>query len=230
METINLGRVAFVYKGDYSAVTTYNKMDVVFDGESSFVSQIDNNVGNPLVNGLNWKYLSRGNNLELQEAKQDIATLETNLSNKVYARTATGANIINLYGIKDVTIENAVNGLYYSIASVVKDANNTAINIYSSTDDLGTGATLKAAFTFANETGYAKKIIGASTGELFTLIVNTKEIPNNCSYTLMWSPNKYKLNGRLLYNWKWIKQYYEPIYYRKNGFILSIFIQKSKSN
>lgn len=80
METINLGRVAFVYKGDYSAVTTYNKMDVVFDGESSFVSQIDNNVGNPLVNGLNWKYLSRGNNLELQEAKQDIATLETDLN------------------------------------------------------------------------------------------------------------------------------------------------------
>lgn len=91
METINLGRVAFVYKGDYSAVTTYNKMDVVFDGESSFVSQIDNNVGNPLVNGLNWKYLSRGNNLELQEAKQDIATLETDLNktsillkNKIY--------------------------------------------------------------------------------------------------------------------------------------------------
>lgn len=83
METINLGRVAFVYKGDYSAVTTYNKMDVVFDGESSFVSQIDNNVGNPLVNGLNWKYLSRGNNLELQEAKQDIATLETDLNDKI---------------------------------------------------------------------------------------------------------------------------------------------------
>ena len=77
METINLGRVAFVYKGDYSALTAYNKMDVVFDGESSFVSQIDNNVGNELVNGLNWKYLSRGNNLELQEAKQDIAALET---------------------------------------------------------------------------------------------------------------------------------------------------------
>lgn len=80
METINLGRVAFVYKGDYSALTTYNKMDVVFDGESSFVSQIDNNVGNELVNGLNWKYLSRGNNLELQEAKQDIAALETDLN------------------------------------------------------------------------------------------------------------------------------------------------------
>lgn len=80
METINLGRVAFVYKGDYSALTTYNKMDVVFDGESSFVSQIDNNVGNELVNGLNWKYLSRGNNLELQEAKQDIVALETDLN------------------------------------------------------------------------------------------------------------------------------------------------------
>ena len=32
METINLGRVAFVYKSYYSAVTSYNKMDVVYDG------------------------------------------------------------------------------------------------------------------------------------------------------------------------------------------------------
>ena len=102
METINLGRVAFVYKGDYSAVTTYNKMDVVFDGESSFVSQIDNNVGNPLVNGLNWKYLSRGNNLELQEAKQDIATLETNLNTKKSIVSADDDHyrLINLIGLQ----------------------------------------------------------------------------------------------------------------------------------
>lgn len=102
METINLGRVAFAYKGDYSALTTYNKMDVVFDGESSFVSQIDNNVGNPLVNGLNWKYLSRGNNLELQEAKQDIATLETDLN------------------LDEYTIAEALNLLYNKINSVEK--------------------------------------------------------------------------------------------------------------
>ena len=110
METINLGRVAFVYKGDYSAVTTYNKMDVVFDGESSFVSQIDNNVGNPLVNGLNWKYLSRGNNLELQEAKQDIATLETNLNlkiNKTSVKQVTGTSETDVMSQKAVTGELA---------------------------------------------------------------------------------------------------------------------------
>lgn len=102
METINLGRVAFVYKGDYSALTTYNKMDVVFDGESSFVSQIDNNVGNELVNGLNWKYLSRGNNLELQEAKQDIVALETNLNTKKSIVSADDDHyrLINLIGLQ----------------------------------------------------------------------------------------------------------------------------------
>ena len=112
METINLGRVAFVYKGDYSAVTSYNKMDVVFDGESSFVSQIDNNVGNPLVNGLNWKYLSRGNNLELQEAKQDIATLETDLNLDEY----TIAEAFNLLYRKIVSLETIIaNGIFKNL-------------------------------------------------------------------------------------------------------------------
>ena len=80
MPQTNLGRVAFKFQGDYSALTTYAKYDVVFDGESSFVSQIDNNLGNELVDGLNWKYLAKGNNLGLQDLKQDVTDLETDLN------------------------------------------------------------------------------------------------------------------------------------------------------
>lgn len=132
METINLGRVAFVYKGDYSAVTTYNKMDVVFDGESSFVSQIDNNVGNPLVNGLNWKYLSRGNNLELQEAKQDIATLETNLKQtdiKNAEQDASIKSIEQLLSQSNMNQTAQVSSTGREIVSLPKTASNGGMEV-----------------------------------------------------------------------------------------------------
>ena len=83
MPQINLGRVAFKFKGDYNALTTYAKYDVVFDGESSFVSQINNNLGKTLIDGLNWKYLAKGNNLGLQDLQQDVTDLETDLNGKV---------------------------------------------------------------------------------------------------------------------------------------------------
>ena len=60
METINLGRVAFVYKGDYSSLVSYNKFDVVFDGYSSYVSLVTNNIGNSLSNVYYWGALSKG--------------------------------------------------------------------------------------------------------------------------------------------------------------------------
>ena len=82
MPQTNLGRVAFKFQGDYSALTTYAKYDVVFDGESSFVSQIDGNLGNALIDGLNWKYLAKGNNLGLQGLQQDVTDLETALDLK----------------------------------------------------------------------------------------------------------------------------------------------------
>ena len=83
MPQTNLGRVAFKFQGDYSALTTYAKYDVVFDGESSFVSQIDGNLGNALIDGLNWKYLAKGNNLGLQDLQQDVTDLETDLNGKI---------------------------------------------------------------------------------------------------------------------------------------------------
>ena len=60
MPQTNLGRVAFKFQGDYSALTTYAKYDVVFDGYSSFVSIVDSNIGNQLSNNTYWSYLSKG--------------------------------------------------------------------------------------------------------------------------------------------------------------------------
>ena len=102
MPQTNLGRVAFKFQGDYSALTTYAKYDVVFDGESSFVSQIDNNLGNELVDGLNWKYLAKGNNLSLQDLKQDVTDLETNLNTKKSIVSADDDHyrLINLIGLQ----------------------------------------------------------------------------------------------------------------------------------
>ena len=60
MPQTNLGRVAFKFQGDYSALTTYAKYDVVFDGESSYVSLIDANTGNLLTDATKWECLAKG--------------------------------------------------------------------------------------------------------------------------------------------------------------------------
>ena len=72
MATINLGKVAPVYKGTYVA-GTYQKYEVVFDGESSFISLVDNNVTALANDGTHWLYLCRGN--YIATAAQDAAIL-----------------------------------------------------------------------------------------------------------------------------------------------------------
>ncbi len=60
METINLGKVSIVYRGDYSEIITYNKMDVVFDGYSSYISKVASNTGNSLSDTNYWGYVAKG--------------------------------------------------------------------------------------------------------------------------------------------------------------------------
>ena len=71
MATINLGKVAPVYKGTYVA-GTYQKYEVVFDGESSFISLVDNNVTALANDGVHWRYLCRGNYLATQAQDASI--------------------------------------------------------------------------------------------------------------------------------------------------------------
>lgn len=70
MATINLGKVAPVYKGVYNSGTTYNKFEVVFDGESSFISLVDNNIIPLEADEINWIYLCKGNYLATQEIEE----------------------------------------------------------------------------------------------------------------------------------------------------------------
>lgn len=82
METINLGKVAFAYKGDYNPATTYASKDVVFDGESSYISKSDGNVGNALSDATFWGYLAKGNAALSEQNAEEIDTLRADLNIK----------------------------------------------------------------------------------------------------------------------------------------------------
>lgn len=86
-----LGKVAPAYKGAYVA-GTYGKFEVVFDGESSFISLKDDNVAALTSDGVNWLYLCRGNaESALMKAAADDNEFRTaaeaicNLANRVQA-------------------------------------------------------------------------------------------------------------------------------------------------
>ena len=86
MATINLGKVAPVYKGTY-VVGTYNKFEVVFDGESSFISLKDNNSAALASDGVNWLYLCRGN--------ANSALMKTDADNNEFRATAASLSELN---------------------------------------------------------------------------------------------------------------------------------------
>ncbi len=98
----NLGRVAFKFKGDYSPGTTYTKYDVVFDGESSYVSLIDANTGNLLTDVTKWEYLAKGNALLSEQNALDIAQTRADLN------------------LDEYTLAEALNFLYSKINSLEK--------------------------------------------------------------------------------------------------------------
>ena len=91
MATQNLGRVAFLYRDNYNASTTYQKNDVVFDTDSSYISVTNNNTGNALTNTTYWKYLSKGNPELSQANAASITQIQLDLATKV---TKTGNETI----------------------------------------------------------------------------------------------------------------------------------------
>ena len=108
MVTENLGKIAPVYKGTY-VVGTYNKFEVVFDGESSFISLKDNNVTALANDGINWQYLCRGsyvasialnnriNDLVIEIDNADGA-LSTRIDNLVIGSGTSSAEVIEARG------------------------------------------------------------------------------------------------------------------------------------
>lgn len=80
MTTRVLGRVAPLYKDNYSNSTNYLKFDIVFDGESSFISKQGTaeapNVGHALTDEAWWGLLCKGNYLAIQPLTDRVTELE----------------------------------------------------------------------------------------------------------------------------------------------------------
>lgn len=55
MATINLGRVSFVMKGDYSSSATYIRLDVVTSDGVSYAAKQDVPAGTPVTNTTYWQ-------------------------------------------------------------------------------------------------------------------------------------------------------------------------------
>nr|DAW92394.1 MAG TPA: hypothetical protein [Bacteriophage sp.] len=60
MAKTNLGKVGLTPKKAYSASITYERLDFVTAGDSSYVSLQDNNLGHPVTDGAWWQVLGSG--------------------------------------------------------------------------------------------------------------------------------------------------------------------------
>ena len=60
MAKTNLGKVGLTPKKAYSASITYERLDFVTTGDSSYVSLQDNNLGHPVTDGAWWQVLASG--------------------------------------------------------------------------------------------------------------------------------------------------------------------------
>lgn len=94
MATINLGKVAPVYKGAYNSGTTYNKFEVVFDGESSFISLVDNNIIPLASDEINWIYLCKGSYLATQAIEDSLAGKNLEILSNIISE-GTDVRLIN---------------------------------------------------------------------------------------------------------------------------------------
>ncbi|SEF86062.1 hypothetical protein [Parabacteroides chinchillae] len=76
MAGVDLGRVAYVPKGVYDAGVTYNRLDVVSYLGSSWVSLINNNIGNTPTEGANWSLVAQKGNTGDKMAFADLTQAE----------------------------------------------------------------------------------------------------------------------------------------------------------
>jgi hypothetical protein len=60
MGKINLGRVAFNHRGEYSRTETYKKLDTVSEGGSTYVSIVENNIGHNVKDTNYWSPVAKG--------------------------------------------------------------------------------------------------------------------------------------------------------------------------
>lgn len=121
MAKTNLGKVGLTPKKAYSASITYERLDFVTAGDSSYVSLQDNNLGHPVTDGAWWQVLASG------AASTEAATAA------LEAAAAAAPVVVNVEGA-DVTINVEGNHKYIcgeltslKIGTVEKSARTSAI-------------------------------------------------------------------------------------------------------
>lgn len=106
MAKTNLGKVGLTPKKAYSASITYERLDFVTAGDSSYVSLQDNNLGHPVTDGAWWQVLASG------AASTDAATAALDAAAKALEAAAAAAPVVvNVEGA-DVTINVEGNHKY----------------------------------------------------------------------------------------------------------------------
>lgn len=128
MAKTNLGKVGLTPKKAYSASITYERLDFVTAGDSSYVSLQDNNLGHPVTDGAWWQVLASG------AASTDAATAALDAAAKALEAAAAAAPVVvNVEGA-DVTINVEGNHKYIcgeltslKIGTVEKSARTSAI-------------------------------------------------------------------------------------------------------
>ena len=99
MATVNLGRVGFVPKGEYSASTEYVKFDTVTYGSNTYVAWATVTGVTPGTDDTKWKLLVN-NNVDIEELKNitnEITTLLSDgkalLSSSLTDKTSTSGGL-----------------------------------------------------------------------------------------------------------------------------------------
>lgn len=106
MAKTNLGKVGLTPKKAYSASITYERLDFVTAGDSSYVSLQDNNLGHPVTDGAWWQVLASG------AASTEAATAALAAAAKALEAAAAAAPVVvNVEGA-DVTINVEGNHKY----------------------------------------------------------------------------------------------------------------------
>ena len=75
MANIIIGKVAPVFKGEYSSATTFNRLDIVSYNGSSYACLLDNTKGVVPTNSSRWVLVA---------SKGDVGSVDYNLGNKTY--------------------------------------------------------------------------------------------------------------------------------------------------
>lgn len=88
MAKTNLGKVGLTPKKAYSADTTYERLDFVTAGDSSYVSLQDNNLGHPVTDGAWWQVLASG------AASTDAATAALDAAAAALEAAAAAAPVV----------------------------------------------------------------------------------------------------------------------------------------